>query len=102
MGDFSIIAIVVNLLVLMFIPITMLFGFFTGVLAFLSTAVALPFAYISYFLLSYELKVVDIFSSLPFASIHIPYFPFWLMVFVYASYFIFLGFLSKKEKKPCF
>src|SRR3989339_917554 len=102
MGDFSIIAIVVNLLVLMFIPIAMLFGFFTGVLAFLSTAVALPFAYISYFLLSYELKVVDIFSSLPFASIHIPYFPFWLMVFVYASYFIFLGFLSKKEKKPCF
>ena len=73
MGDFSIVAIPVNLLVLMFIPITMLVGFLTGVFGFINYFVALPFGYISYALLNYELKVVEIFANLPFSSIHIPY-----------------------------
>jgi competence protein ComEC len=88
MGEFSVVAIFVNLLVLLFIPATMLFGFLTGVIGFVSTNVSLPFAYITYGLLAYELKIVDVFASLPFASINISFFSFWVMLFVYAIYFL--------------
>ncbi|MFC1623547.1 ComEC/Rec2 family competence protein [Patescibacteria group bacterium] len=95
MGDLSLVAIFVNLLVLVFIPATMLFGFLTGIIGFVSLAVSLPFAYATYILLAYELKIVDIFASLPFASFHIPYFPFWLMCAVYGVYFwIFTNFFK--------
>lgn len=94
MGDFSLVAVPVNLLVLIFIPITMLLGFLAGILSFVSTIIALPFAYLTYGLLAYELKIVDVFASLPFASINIPYFPFWLMLVVYGIYFFILIRLS--------
>ncbi|MCG2695240.1 ComEC family competence protein [Candidatus Parcubacteria bacterium] len=88
MGDLSLVAVPVNLLVLTFIPITMLFGFLSGMAGFVSSLLAVPFAYITYAFLSYELKVVDIFSSFSFASVHISYFPFWMMLVVYGSYFV--------------
>lgn len=71
-GRFSIVAIPVNLLILGLIPTTMFFGFFTGVIGIFSTILSAPFAYISYWLLAYELKVVEIFSALPFSSVRIP------------------------------
>jgi competence protein ComEC len=89
MGQFSLVGFPVNLLVLGTIPATMFFGFITGLFGFLSTWLAFPFALITHFLLSYVLTVVHIFSLLPFASIHIPYFGavlFWLT-------YIFYGFL---------
>jgi competence protein ComEC len=88
MGELSLVAVFVNLLVLIFIPITMLLGLLTGVVGMVSLFLSLPFAYLTYFLLAYELKMVEIFSSLPFASINISYFPFWLMIFVYLIYLI--------------
>ena len=89
-GQFSVVGLLVNLLILPLIPITMLFGFLTGVAGFLSTILSMPFAFISYALLTYELKIVELFSSLPFASVTIPYFPAWLMVLLYAALAAFL------------
>lgn len=86
MGELSIVALPVNLLVLAGIPLTMLFGFLAGVLGFISTAVALPFAFVAYGLLAYELTVVEWFARLPFASLAIPEFPLWLAVFWYILY----------------
>lgn len=86
LGELSLVGLPVNILILAFIPLTMLFGFLTGAVSFIGVAFSIPFAYISYALLSYELKVVEIFSSLPFASISIPYFPLWLMVATYLFY----------------
>lgn len=71
MGMLSLVALPVNLLILMFVPLTMLFGFITGMIGFVSTILSLPFAYITNALLSYQLKVVDIFASLPFSAIEI-------------------------------
>ncbi len=88
MGEMSIVALPVNLLVLVFIPVTMFFGFLTGVVGFISGTLSLPFAVISYVLLAYELKVVEIFASIPFAIINIKYFPLWLMFAIYVLYFI--------------
>jgi len=86
----SLVSFPVNLLVLPFVPLTMLFGFLTGITGFINGFIAFPFSAISFLFLEYILRVVEIFSSLPFASIHINYFPAWLMVFVYALYTAFL------------
>ncbi|MBU1179003.1 ComEC family competence protein [Patescibacteria group bacterium] len=96
MGLFSTVALPVNLLVLFFIPATMFFGFLTAATGFtsiilgtsISYFLSLPFAWITHLLLSYELKIVELFSALPFASFNIPNFPLWLMLLVYGVYTI--------------
>ncbi len=75
MGQLSIVSLPVNLLILPAIPWTMLFGFLAGALGFISQIIALPFAFIAYLLLAFQLKIVALFAALPFASIAIPYFP---------------------------
>ncbi len=99
MGELSLVRLPVNILILAFIPLTMLFGFLTGAISFISVAISLPFAFASYALLSYELKVVEIFSSLPFASISIPYFPLWLMLAIYLAYGIIIHKMTSKNIK---
>ena len=90
MGMLSLVALPVNLLILMFIPLTMLFGFITGMVGFVSTLLSFPFAFVTNVLLTYQLKVVDIFASLPFAAIEINYFPIWITILVYVIYGVFI------------
>jgi len=98
-GEFSVIAVVVNLLVLMFIPLTMLGGFLAGILGFVSSWLAAPFSYLTYFLLSYELKVVEFFASLPFVSFKVPLLSFYLVFLIYFLYFLFLWKFPRKINK---
>jgi|TARA_Y100000310_G_scaffold75933_1_gene72352 competence protein ComEC len=97
MGMLSLVALPVNLLILMFIPLTMLLGFLTGMIGFASTLLSFPFAFITNALLMYQLKVVDIFASLPFSAIEIDYFPLWAAVFVYIIYGLFILKLNKPD-----
>lgn len=96
MGEISLVALPVNLLILGLIPLTMLFGFLAGVFGFVSSILSFPFSVVSYFLLSYELSVVDIFSNIPFASISITDFPLWLM---FLLYFLYGGVLYRLRKE---
>jgi len=86
MGNLSIIGMVVNILVLPFIPITMLFVFVTGSVGMLSIPVAHVFAWGTHLLLSYELVMVENFARLPFASIHLPAFSKWWVVGFYVVF----------------
>ncbi|MCC6290711.1 ComEC/Rec2 family competence protein [Candidatus Nomurabacteria bacterium] len=81
LGQLSLVALPLNLLVLAFIPFTMLLGFLTFVFA--------PFAYLAYLFLAYDLWLVEIFAALPFAAVNISYFPLWLVALVYLAYFWF-------------
>ncbi len=85
-GLLSLVSLPVNLLVLSAIPLTMLFGFLAGIISFASPLLALPFAYVTYALLAYELAVVEWFAKLPFVAITLPYFPLWLVIFWYLGY----------------
>jgi competence protein ComEC len=85
MGDVSLVSLPTNILVLIFIPITMLFGFIAATLAYISTIIALPFAYISHLLLSWILFVSQFFGNLSFASIRVPPFSVWLTIFIYIA-----------------
>ncbi len=88
MGNLSLVALPANILILPFIPVTMLFGFLTGVAGFVSQIVSVPLGMISSVLLKYELLVVGFFSSIPFASLVIPNFPLVLTLAIYA-YFVY-------------
>lgn len=86
MGEMSLVALPVNLLILGFIPVTMLFGFLTGIIGFIPGVLAMPFGFVTQLFLSYELFVVDIFSAIPFAAVAIPVFPLWVMLLLYFFY----------------
>lgn len=90
-GEFSIIAPISNLLVLPFIPLSMFFGFITSLLGIFSKTLSLIPAFLSYILLSYEIKVVELFSAFSFASVSIKDFPFSITLLVY----LFIGFCIK-------
>jgi competence protein ComEC len=98
-GDFSLVSIPVNLLILITVPLTMLLGFLSGVMGFISTVLAFPFAYLSYLLLSYQLTVVEWFSNIPFASMHISHFPLWLMCALYIVYAVTLWRLYTRKSR---
>lgn len=98
-GELSLVALPVNLLVLVTVPATMLFGFLTGIISFISSLFAIPFAFIAYLFLSYQLKVVELFASIPFASVQITVFPLWLMFALYLLYGAVLFVIVRKREK---
>ncbi len=87
MGNFSLVALPANIAVLPFIPFTMLIGFITGFVGLIFFPLSIPFGYISYFLLHYELGAIAFFSNLPFASFTIPSFPLWITILIYLFFF---------------
>lgn len=97
MGNLSIVALPTNILVLPFIPFTMLLGFLSGIFSFIWYLLAMPFAYVAYFLLHYELTIIQFFGSLPFAAFTIKNFPLIITVLIYL-YFIYLIFWKDVKK----
>ncbi|MFA5840860.1 MAG: ComEC/Rec2 family competence protein [Candidatus Paceibacterota bacterium] len=88
MGNLSLVALPANVLILPFIPFTMMLGFITGFAGLIYYVFAIPFGYVSYLFLHYELSVISFFSRLPFAAFSFPDFPLFLTLIIYA-YFIY-------------
>lgn len=97
MGNLSLVALPANILVLPFIPLTMLMGFITGGLGFISSFLSLVSGYVSYLFLHYELGVINFLSNLSFASYTIKNFPFVLVILIYIYFMYF--FFGKSIKK---
>ena len=97
MGNLSLVALPANILVLPFIPFTMLIGFITGGLGFISSFLSLVSGYVSYLFLHYELSVINFLSNLSFASYTIKNFPLVLVILIYAYFMYFL--FGKSIKK---
>jgi competence protein ComEC len=104
MGTMSIIGMVVNILVLPIIPLTMLVVFLTGATGFISITISEGFGWVAHWLLSYELKMVDLFADVPFASVTLPQFSGWWVVGFYTLFvLIYLersGSLKASVQKP--
>ena len=97
-GQLSLVALPVNLLVLVTVPVTMLFGFLAGVVGFISSVLAIPFVFVAHTLLSYQLFIVKLFADLPFASVRIEVFPLWIMVSFYIGYAIILRIINNRPQ----
>ncbi len=83
MGLLSLVALPANILVLAFVPVTMFFGFVTGMIGFIWLPLSLPFAWVSWFLLAYIIKLSGFFAGLPFASLEISWFSSGIMIVSY-------------------
>ncbi len=87
-GEVSLVAIVVNLLVLPAVPLAMSLTFLSALLSFFSTSVGLAVGYLAHFVLSYIIVVASFFAALPFASVVVPAFPSWAALSLYALYLL--------------
>lgn len=86
MGVFSLVALVVNMLVLPMVPITMLATFVAGVTnMWVPVSLSNIFGVIAYGFLNYIIRIAEWFSSLPFASYTVETFPWWLMFLMYVG-----------------
>lgn len=90
MGIFSLVSLPANMLILLFVPTTMLVGFVATLVAFLSSVLALPFAYPAHLLLAWILGVSGTLGNLSFASVTIPPVSIWLVVLIYLTMIIFV------------
>lgn len=87
MGNLSLVALPANILILPFIPFTMLFGFLTSFAGLIWYGFSMPFGYISYLFLHYELGVISFFSNIPLATLTLPDFPLILTLIIYVYFF---------------
>jgi competence protein ComEC len=74
-GEVSLVAVAVNVLVMPIVPLAMLSTFLAGAVGVVSTTLALPFAFVAHVVLSYIIQVALFFSSVPLASVVVPPFP---------------------------
>ncbi len=84
-GELSIVALPVNLLVLPLVPATMGIGLVAGLFGSVAPVLALPLAFVADLLLSFMFTVVHHFSLLPFASVGVPPLPFAVVGLLYGA-----------------
>jgi competence protein ComEC len=96
MGNMSLIGFVSNILVLPFVPLTMLLVFLTGMFGFVLPPVSVALGWVTHLLLSYELMIVEYGARVPYASIHFPLFSGWVVVGIYVVYGVGLFFERRK------
>jgi competence protein ComEC len=84
-GSVSVVSLASNILILVFVPFTMLVGFIATMLAFVSSYIAMPFTFVVHILLVWILRVAHVLGSLSFASIKISHVSLWLTLILYAG-----------------
>jgi len=98
MGQLSIVGILVNIVVLPFIPLTMLLVFLAGVFGFVSLLISEIIGWGAHILLSYELFVVRNASHIPYAVISLSVFSTRILIGVYLLYIAFYYYAISKPK----
>ena len=96
-GEFSLVSVLVNVMVLPLVPPAMFLTFLTGLISLLSPILALSFGLIAHLILSYIIFIAETFSALPLASLQVVAFPFWLVPIIYSL--IFLGYRRLKQRQ---
>jgi len=97
-GELSLIALLVNVLVLPMVGVAMLLTFATGMLAFVSINLASVVAVPTHLSLLYIIECARWFSEIPFASVTAPPFPIWLMIGAYLLMGCSWYFVTNKNK----
>jgi len=92
----SLIAPISNLLVALAIPPAMFFGFAAVVLSFLFFPLAQILAYIAWGILTYIIKIIEITSLIPYASIDLPGMKLWMFFGYYGILILFLYWYQRK------
>jgi competence protein ComEC len=99
-GAFSVVAVLVNLIVLPMVPVAMFLSFVVGMVGFLSFPLSQFFGFFAYWSLAYILHVAVFFAQLPFASFVVPAFPFVFVIISYALLGWLLFYIHARTKRP--
>lgn len=99
-GQFSLVAVVVNVLVLPMVPVAMLLTFLSGLVGFVSSTLALPLAYLAHLSLTYILGVASWFGSWSLAAFVVPEFSFWWVLVGYGFIGYFWYRLNRYQLDP--
>lgn len=97
-GRFSVVALVVNVLILFVIPLVMAIGFLAVLISLILFPLGQLLAWLSYFGLHYIILVTGFFSKLPFASLLMIKPNLLLVVFIYILISIFIFYVQRKTK----
>jgi len=79
-GRLSLIAPIANLLILPLIPQTMFWSFLSGLISWFWLGFGKIFSWLAWLFLSYEIKIAEILSKIPYASLNIKINWFWLVI----------------------
>lgn len=100
MGEFSLVALPANILIVLLVPYVMGLGFLAGLFSIVWPFVAQVVAYPTYLILAYQLKLTELFGSFKFAVATFPKFPLTLTIgfyiLIFALYFRFKKKWSQK------
>lgn len=97
-GEISLIAVVVNILVLPVVPAAMLLTFITGMLGFISISLASLIGYIATLMLNYILVIASWFANIPLATISTSAFSFIWVLVMYICLIVGYLFLRRDSK----
>lgn len=95
-GQFSVVAVLVNVLVLPMVPVAMFLTFATGILGPLVPFLGVLVGYAAHLSLAYIITIAELFGSMSFAAFVVPKFPFWIVVVAYAG----LGYVLYRLSQP--
>ncbi|MDD5652145.1 MAG: ComEC/Rec2 family competence protein, partial [Candidatus Moranbacteria bacterium] len=98
----SVVSILANILILLIIPITMLFAFLSALSGFIAYLLSLAFGWAGYWLLRYEIGVVEILADFDWSSMEINNFGASGVIIWYIFLFVLIFFISKLDKKEVF
>jgi competence protein ComEC len=87
-GSVSLVAPLVNVLVLPVVPLVMFVGFIAGLIGLVSLTLALPFAWLAHMFLSYIFLVVGFFSHMPFDAVTLPDVPLFMLAALYGVLYV--------------
>jgi competence protein ComEC len=98
-GQISLVSLLTNILVLPIVSFVMLLGLFVGLFGGLGV-VAYPFVVLAEILISYIILVVDVSLLIPFASVEVGEFSFYILLLIYAMIVFLILKLKKNSSIP--
>lgn len=99
-GRFSLVAPIVNTLILPAIPLAMLFGFLAGIFGWVYLGFGQIIGIVAYLLLTYIIAIANFFASIPFAAIEVKNFGIGFLIIYYLVFaFLYFRLRNKKVKK---
>jgi len=94
-GMLSVYGLISNILVLPFVPVSMLLGCIVGLVGLISIYPAYVIAVPTYLVLFYDITIAKIISHFPFSQVRIPQLVVYILLFFYTAGFFY--FLYKKK-----
>jgi competence protein ComEC len=100
MGNFSLVSLFSNILILPLVPLTMLVGFLAIIVSFATPMIALPLTYISHLLLAWILFVAHALGNMRYAVVEIKQFSVWIVILAYVLLAVLYVFLRRERPLP--